>query len=179
MMWILIPCGLLACVALGTDPEKKREQEAKKRRGEMGHRGVSRVVGSYAWEGKPSYRRAMPLTGVTARPRSYSCPERALPYRHPLDSGILPWLSERVDDAIVHQINHGHRDCDVIATMVLREVYPVTTDGTPIQWPCVPRDAAALGCLEQRVKIRVQRHLAEVSDLEADHDYPDDHGLED
>lgn len=173
MLWVLVPCGIVACLALGTDPEKKREQEAK-RRAKMGRRGISRLSGSYAWEGTPSYRRAMPRAGVLARPSLMPCPKRPLPHRNPVESGILPWFPEMVDQSIVHQINAGHRDCEVITNLTLREVYPVTSWGEDIPWPCIPGDSAALACLEERVRIRVRRHLAEVQDIEAEHEYPDD-----
>lgn len=89
-----------------------------------------------------------------------------------MDSGILPWLPDVVDDSIIEAIGEGMRDVDAIATAVLRDVYPITTDGEEIPWPTVPTDAPALGCMEERVKIRVRRHVAALCDMEADYDYP-------
>jgi len=81
----------------------------------------------------------------------------------------LPWhggdVNLVIEDAIV---NKDVRDERALTLMALHQVYAMTDDGRPIQWPTVPEDCVALKLLEQRVRARVRHFLAEVEDIEAE-----------
>lgn len=94
-----------------------------------------------------------------------------LPRRAPMRCEPLPWLPEEVDAAFEAGLEAGLAGEDTLTGFVLHEVYDVTHDGEPIPWPAIPQDSASLRALQQRVRIRVRRHLAVLDDLRADQVY--------
>lgn len=80
----------------------------------------------------------------------------------------FPWLPERVDEAVASAVAAGLEDPTDITLTVLREVYPDDPEGTPLTWPVPDSGDAARSCIQDRVRIRVDRRLAELVDEIAD-----------
>ncbi len=82
----------------------------------------------------------------------------------------FPWLSPQVDDAIQKGIEAEMCTLGELSSNVARAVYPETPDGREIDWPRVdpwilpPTEANAIHCLWDRIKIRVNAHLAVLED---------------
>lgn len=95
----------------------------------------------------------------------------ALPRRAPVYCEKLPWLDREVDAAFEAGLEAGLTGEDLLTGFVLHEVYHVTHDGEPIPWPAMPQDSPSLRALQERVRIRVRRHLAVLSDLRAHEHY--------
>ena len=68
-------------------------------------------------------------------------------------SDIFPWLGDEVSDAVGAGWDNGIRSREGLLLLALSEVYPVTPTGTPLTWPAVPGDHAAIGALEARDEI--------------------------
>lgn len=93
------------------------------------------------------------------------------PRRAPVRCQKLPWLSKDVERVALDVIDDGELRPEAITQIVLSEVYPVTPEGEPIDWPAIPEDCAALRLLEARTETRVRRYLATQADLLADQHY--------
>lgn len=83
--------------------------------------------------------------------------------------GLYPWLAADVDAAIVSVTDTGERDPEAIALSAARDVYASAPEGPPQSWPPHRDDLRAL-CILDRIKIRVNLHLAKLIDEEADED---------
>jgi len=90
----------------------------------------------------------------------------------PIFCPAMPWLPDQINEVIMFGVREGLREERPLVLMALHEVYDETVDGRPIQWPTIPEDCAEIKAIEERVRIRVRRILAELLDAEADEIYP-------
>lgn len=86
--------------------------------------------------------------------------------------GLFPWLPDDVDEVAWQLVDQGWENLEEISIEVAREVYTVTPEGGPQQWPPPDNDARAQ-CILDRIRIRVNLILAEKADQEADGEKPD------
>jgi len=148
--------GLAVVGGIASDRKKKKSREQA--RAHTGQRSLP-TAHDYAMGTQVPYFGSRRASAGVRRRTGVECPP-------------LPWLEDDVnlviEDAIV---NKGILDVRVLTLMALHEVYRHTDDGRPLQWPTVPEDCVALKLLEQRVRARAKRFVAESEDIEADHLY--------
>lgn len=82
-----------------------------------------------------------------------------------------PWLDADVTYAIHDALELGMENPREITTFVLREVYPETVAGEPVQWPCARGSCDAMRAIQYRAEARVRRELADAEDRIADVHY--------
>ena len=84
--------------------------------------------------------------------------------RRPIESEELEWREDEITDATIAAWAKGIRDTRVLTILVLRDVYPTTTEGQHIDWPIIEADCASIRMLQHRTHIRVDRLRAQFVD---------------
>lgn len=85
----------------------------------------------------------------------------------------FPWLGPEVDDVLRELVcEHGLRSVELLKLRAAQEVYPITPEGDPQDWPPAADDARAL-CIWDRIGVRVMFMLEYCPEEEGDGPAPE------